>query len=92
MPAETAISRQYAGVLALLAFSIIVLRGALNGEDIVATLPIACLSLLIFAVLGSCIGQIAGLIVRESVRAKFDAERSEAESHKSGEHNLADPA
>lgn len=64
----------YAGILGLIAFLTAVARGWLNAESVEAILLVAWLNLLVFAAAGFVIGQIAGWIVEDSVRAEITAE------------------
>jgi len=66
--------RKYAGIMGPLALITVVLRGLIEGGGVESTLKMACLSLLAFAAIGWVVGTLAGHIVDESVRARFDAE------------------
>lgn len=63
--------RNYAGVLGLLAFFTTLARGLTQGANAEGTLLIACLALLIFAVVGYVIGSLAAWNVEQSIRAQL---------------------
>lgn len=71
----------YAGILGFIAFITAVARGWLNAESVEATLLVAWLSLLVFAAVGFVVGQLAGWIVENSVRADITAELDAQEAH-----------
>ena len=70
--------RQFAGILGLIAFSTIVLRGAFSGSSHDALFT-ATISLFAFAAAGWILGTIAQTTVEQSVRARFDAELKAAQ-------------
>jgi len=65
---------RYAGILSLLAFVIVIFRGAIHGFGTEGTVRIAILMLCVFGGIGYLIGRIAENTVRDSVRARFDRE------------------
>jgi hypothetical protein len=68
-----------------LAFGIVVARGLIRGGGVEATLETACICLFVFAAIGCLIGWAAGLIVEDSVRARFEAERKSQRAESSTE-------
>lgn len=72
--------RTYAGVLGLLAFQAVMVRGLLRAAGVEATCWQAALALFGFAALGYITGNTAAWIVAESVRSGMAAE---AAAHKS---------
>ena len=65
--------RAYAGNLGLVAFSLMVLRGVVQGAGNEQTLLTASAALFVFAALGYVIGSLAEHLVSESVRKQFQA-------------------
>ena len=65
--------RHYAGILGLLAFLTIVMRGLVHGAGVESTLLAAAFHLFLFAFVGYMVGQLAGWIVHDSVRTKLAA-------------------
>ena len=65
--------RQYAGILGLLAFLMIVARGLTRGAGVETTLLAAAFHLFLFAFIGYIVGQLASWIVLDSVRTKLAA-------------------
>ncbi len=61
----------YAGILGSVAFATVVIRGCVNGSDIVATMKAASLCLFAFALAGYAVGQIADSVVTKGVERKF---------------------
>ncbi len=72
--------RIYGGILGLLAFQTILLRGWIHENDLQSTLWTAWLGLLAFAALGLVIGSIAGQVVQESVVGRMNAELAAQEA------------
>lgn len=66
--------RTYAGVLGLLAFQAVMMRGLLRSAGVEATFWQATLALFGFAALGYIAGNTAAWIVGESVRSGLAAE------------------
>ena len=66
--------RHFAGILASIAFTTTVMRGLVEGAGVESTLQSAVISLVCFSLVGYVIGQLAGLIVLDSVRAQGAAE------------------
>lgn len=64
--------RNYAGVLGLLAFGLILARGLLLGADADAALASACGGLFGFAAVGLVAGNLADRFTSEAVKAKFE--------------------
>jgi AAA+ superfamily predicted ATPase len=71
--------RTYAGILGSLAFSTVVLRGAIAGLSAPSTLLTATISLFAFAGIGWIAGSLAETIVDEAVRSRFQTELAAAE-------------
>lgn len=63
--------RAYAGILGSLACGITIARGLLAGDEVAANVLAACGALFLFAALGYLAGQMAELIVRDSVQTQF---------------------
>ena len=72
--------RHYAGILGLLAFFTATTRGVMGGAGVESTLLSAAIQLFVFAFVGYVVGQLAGWVVLDSVRAKVAAE---IEAHQS---------
>ncbi len=66
--------RAYAGVLGYLAAALSLVRGAIGGGGIEATLVTAIVALSIFAVLGLVLGAIAEHTVDQAVRQRLEAQ------------------
>jgi hypothetical protein len=66
--------RNYAVVMGTLAFSTVVLRCVLRSSAVEATVGQAVIGLFVFAAIGAAVGQLAGWIVDDSVRARLAAE------------------
>ena len=64
----------YAGILGLLAFLTCLVRGLMHGESPSSVLLLACLSLAVFALIGSIFGWLASQTVEDSVRGRLQAE------------------
>jgi hypothetical protein len=60
--------------LGLLAFFTVMVRGLMHGGDAEQTLGTASLALFVFAAIGFAVGELAGWIVQDSVRASLVAE------------------
>ncbi len=65
--------RHYAGILGLLAFLTVAMRGLVRGAGVESMLLAAVIHLFLFAFVGYLVGQLAGWIVLDSVRAKLAA-------------------
>jgi hypothetical protein len=63
--------RAYAGSLGLLACVIILIRGLVHGAGAEATILAASGGLFLFALVGYVAGQLADMLVRESVTSQF---------------------
>lgn len=68
-----AMGRAYAGNLGLVAFTLMVLRGLVQGSGHEPTLLAASAALFVFAAIGFAIGSVAEHLVNESVRTQFQA-------------------
>ena len=66
--------RSYAGVLGPLAFATVLVRGMARDGGIQGTIWQAVIGLFAFAIVGAVLGQLAGWIVDDSVRARLAAE------------------
>jgi hypothetical protein len=64
--------RVYAGTLGPLALTVMICRGWLNSSGVESTLSVATLNLVLFAVIGSCLGHIAQTTIDDSVRSKIE--------------------
>jgi hypothetical protein len=65
--------RAYAGTLGPLAFACVVARGVGAGAGVEGTLATASAALFVFATIGYIVGQLAEMLVNESVRRQFQA-------------------
>ena len=63
--------RTYAGILAYLAFVVVVFRGFLRGVSLEQTLELALLCLVVFALIGFLCGELGSWFVAESVQARL---------------------
>jgi hypothetical protein len=66
--------RVYAGVLGTLAMAVVLSRGAMDSGGVEGTLTMAMVWMVVFAIVGSVLGQIAQATVDESVRFKIERE------------------
>jgi hypothetical protein len=66
--------RAYAGVLGTLAFLTVLVRCVARSVPVEATIGQAITCLIIFAVIGSVVGQLAGWMVDDSVRSQLMSE------------------
>lgn len=66
--------RAYAGVLGTLAFLTVLVRCVVRSVPVEATIGQAMACLIVFAVIGSVVGQLAGWIMDESVRSRLMSE------------------
>lgn len=64
--------RIYAGILGPLAMAVVFCRGALAAGGVENTCSLAIASLIVFALVGAFIGQVAQSTVDESVRSKLE--------------------
>lgn len=65
---------QFAGILGLIAFAIVVLRSVIWGAGVEGTIEVACISLVVFAGLGWCAGRLAQRVVDEGVETVIQEE------------------
>ena len=63
--------RAYAGILGLLAFTVVMARGVVAGSGVEGTFAAASAALFVFATFGYLAGQLADFLVNESVRKQF---------------------
>jgi hypothetical protein len=68
---EQAVSRQFAGRLALIAFATTSVRGLISGDDFQGTLQGALLVLAAFYGVGWLVGDLARRVVEELAHAEF---------------------
>jgi hypothetical protein len=73
------VGRKYAGILGLLTFVAMIVRGIFRGSSTTSTLQAACLVLFVFAAIGYLAGKIAHSIVEQSVHGRMKSELSDAE-------------
>lgn len=73
--------RHYAGILGTLAMAVVICRGVLASGGVTSTLSAATASLVVFAIVGAVLGQVAQATVDESVRATLD---KQLRSHAAG--------
>jgi hypothetical protein len=64
--------RVYAGILGPLAMTVVICRGWLGNGGVEGTLTQATVYLVVFAVIGAILGQIAQATIDEAVRAKLE--------------------
>ena len=64
--------RVYAGILGPLAMAVVICRGWLASGGVEGTLSSATQHLVLFALVGACLGHIAQTTIDESVRAKIE--------------------
>ena len=72
--------RQYAGILACIAFFSVIVRGLLNRSAVDQTMLLAVLSLIAFGAVGYVVGWLADRTVTDAVFSKIDAELSAQEA------------
>ena len=82
-------ARAYAGVLGVLAFTTITLRGSLIGGNLSDVTAFALWGMAVFAVIGALLGQIADTTVRTSVRDIVQREVEECEKAKSNSAEIS---
>jgi hypothetical protein len=75
------VGRIYGGILGLLAFLTILVRGWIHQSDSQGTLWTAWLGLMLFAAVGLIVGRVAGQIVQESVIGRVNAELAAQEKN-----------
>lgn len=85
-------ARNYAGVLGLIAFLTVMVRGFLDFGGIESTLQIACVALALFAATGWFIGGAAERIVDESVRERVNQELDKLQRELRGEDGSGNAA
>jgi hypothetical protein len=78
------VGRTYAGVLGTLAFATTIARGLIHDGGFESTMTIAIGCLIVFAILGAVIGELAGWIVADSIRSNVIAETGGEQSGKVG--------
>ncbi len=59
--------RQYAGILATIAFTVVIVQGLIRGTELVEGLESALFSTMVFWGIGYAVGTVAGWIVRDSI-------------------------
>ncbi len=59
--------RQYAGILATIAFTVVIGQGLIRGTELVEGLKAALVSTMVFWAVGYAVGTVAGWIVRDSI-------------------------
>ena len=83
--------RSYAGVLALIAFITVILRGTVRGASTESIVFYAWLSLLVFAVCGYLIGAIAASVVDHAAELRVVQQLART-SPENSTSNMAQPA
>lgn len=78
-------SRSYAGILGLIAYLTVLFRSVIHGAGVEGTIKVACMSLIVFAILGFIAGWIAENTVVESVRAEIKARLAELKAKESSQ-------
>jgi hypothetical protein len=73
--------RVYAGILGPLAMAVVICRGWLASGGVEGTLSSATQHLVLFAIVGACLGHIAQTTIDESVRAKIEQQLALHASH-----------
>jgi len=77
------VGRQYAGILGAIAFTTVVLQGLGHDAEVESTLRSAVISTGLFAAIGYAVGEVAGWIVLDSVRARW---ADELDGHRIATH------
>jgi hypothetical protein len=77
--------RAYAGTLGPLAFALIIARGLVAGSGVEGTLAAASATLFVFGAIGYIVGQIAELLVSESVRKQFQVAMAAWDAKQAGD-------
>ena len=72
--------RTYAGVLGTIGFATTVARGLIHGSAFQTTATTAVIWLIVFAIIGSFIGELASWIVADSVRSTIQNETQKTTS------------
>jgi hypothetical protein len=85
----SAVGRAYGGILGLLAFSTLLLRGICSAGGSESVLLQAWLGLVLFAALGLLAGSIAAWLIRRSVQDQLTAEAATAPSVQSPSNEQA---
>lgn len=78
-------TRQFASRLSLIAFTTSVVRGVLWGADFEGTIKGALLALAVFYALGGILGELARLVVEESIQTELERLATERASQESTE-------
>jgi hypothetical protein len=81
--------RVYAGILGPLAMAVVICRGWLASGGVEGTLASATQHLVLFALLGACLGHIAQTTIDESVRAKIEQQLAHQPHSASGKESAA---
>jgi len=74
------VGRTYAGILGFLAFCTTLARGGFAGGDARATVQTACLHMVVFAMVGFVIGQVATWVIEDSLRSRLAYELAAKEA------------
>ena len=72
-------ARVYAGILGPLAMAVVIGRGWLATSGVEATLALALICLVVFSLVGACLGHIAENTMDESVRASIEKQLSHSQ-------------
>jgi hypothetical protein len=81
--------RVYAGILGPLAMAVMICRGWLASGGVERTLSSATQHLVLFALVGACLGYIAQTTIDESVRAKIEQQLAQHKSSSAGKEAAA---
>ncbi len=77
--------RAYAGTLGPLAFACVIARGVIAGAGVEGTLATASAALFVFASIGTIVGQLAEMLVNESVRKQFQSAMADWDAKQNSE-------
>jgi hypothetical protein len=66
--------RTYAGILGVIAFLTVLLRGLIDGGSVETTMQTAVASLALMALLGAIIGRLGAWFVEDSIRWQIQCE------------------
>ena len=72
-------ARQYAGILALVAMSVVLLRACVHGGSLESALTDALAWTALFGAIGAVVGSIAQGTIEEAVRLRMEQQIAEAE-------------
>ena len=83
------VSRTYAGILGVIAFLTVLVRGLIDGGNVETTMQTAVMSLLAMALVGAVVGRLAAWFIEDSVRWQVQCE---LETHQQSDDKVGQAA